>query len=95
MTTRDVARFHHRFRCNRAIGLHDTPRHALGQLGQCIADVGELGLLAFALAIEPGLRVGGRSMGGVTARLAVEVTFAVAATRRRLVRTILGAEALH
>jgi hypothetical protein len=28
-------------------------------------------------------------------RLAVEVTFAVAAPRRRLVRAILGAEALH
>src|SRR5215472_11478870 len=37
-------------------------------LGQRVADVGELGLLAFALAIEPGLGVGGRSVRVVAAR---------------------------
>ena len=34
-------------------------------------------------------------MLSATARLVVDVTFAVVASRRRLVRTILGAEALH
>src|SRR6516165_6605812 len=62
-------------------------------LGQGIADVGELCLLA--LAIEPGVGIGGRNVGIVAARLAVEVTFAIATTRRRLTRTVLGAEALH
>src|SRR5262245_45656829 len=64
-------------------------------LGQRVADVAELGLLAFALAIEPFLRVAGRSVRMVAACLAMEVTFAVAAARGRLVRAILGAEALH
>jgi hypothetical protein len=64
-------------------------------LGQCIADLGELGLLAFALTIQASIGVGDRSMRAVATRLGVEVTFAVAATRRRLVRAILGAEAFH
>jgi hypothetical protein len=54
-------------------------------LGQCAADIGELGLLAFALAIEPCLGIGRRSVRIVAARLAMEVTLTVAAARRRLV----------
>jgi hypothetical protein len=59
-------------------------------LGQRVVDVGELGLPAFALAIEPGLRVGGRRVRVVAALLAVEVAFAIAAARRRLVRAPLA-----
>jgi hypothetical protein len=74
---------HHRHGCltfdgsrRRAeLGLDHQP---VAVLGQRVADIGELGLLAFALAIEPGLRIGGRSVRVVAARLAVKVTFAVA-----------------
>jgi hypothetical protein len=55
------------------LGLDHQP---VAVLGQCIADIGELGLLAFALAIELGLRIGGRSVRVVAARLAVEVALA-------------------
>jgi hypothetical protein len=65
------------------LGLDHQPMTVLGQR---VADVGELGLLAFALAIEPGLRVGGRRLHVVAALLAVEVAFAIAAARRGLVR---------
>jgi hypothetical protein len=79
--------------CRRAeLGLDHQP---VAVLGQRIADVGKLDLLAFALAIEPGCRIGGRSMRVVAARLAVEVALAVAAARRRLVRAVLDPEALR
>jgi hypothetical protein len=53
--------------------------------------MGELFLLAFALSIEPLVGIGGRSVGVVAERLALTVTFAIVATRWRLIRTILGA----
>ena len=52
-------------------------------------------LLAGALAIEPGIRIGGRGMGLVRARLLAEVAFAVAARSRRLARAVFRPEALH
>jgi hypothetical protein len=71
-------------------GLHHQP---VAVLGQRVADVGKLGLLAFALAIEPGVGVGGRGVRVIAACLAVEVALAVAAARRRFIRAVLGAEA--
>jgi hypothetical protein len=53
------------------------------------------GLLAGALAEQPGLGIRGRGMGVVAPLLAVEVPAAVAAARRWLVGAILRAEALH
>src|SRR6516162_9667471 len=41
------------------------------QVQQAFADIGELGLLAFALAIEPCLGIGSRSVRVVAARLAM------------------------
>jgi hypothetical protein len=39
--------------------------------------------LTFGLAIQPGVRVGGRGMGIVAARLAMEIAFSVAARAGR------------
>src|SRR6516165_5288312 len=60
-------------------------------------DEAQLRLLAFTLAVEPGIGIGGRSMGVVRAFLAVEVRFGIApaAVRWRLARAILGLDALH
>jgi hypothetical protein len=52
---------------------------------QMLMDIGQLGLLA--LAMEPGVRVGGRSMGVVAARLTMEVTLA-ARRKKRLRRQL-------
>src|SRR5688572_4240750 len=47
-------------------------------LHQPMPDEAQLRLLAFALAVEPGIRIGGRSMGVVRAFLAMEVRFGIA-----------------
>src|SRR3954465_12237226 len=54
----------------------------------------QLGFLAAALAVEPGIRVGGRGMGVVAALLAVEVLLAIAPAIRRRARAVLRPEAL-
>src|SRR6516164_3329976 len=60
-------------------------------------DEAQLRLLAFILAVEPGIGIGGRSMGVVCAFLAMEVRFGIApaALSRRLARAVLGLDALH
>src|SRR3954463_12689954 len=55
-------------------------------LHQGMADEAELRLTARALAVEPGIRVGGALMSVVGAALAVEIAFAVAPMGRRLAR---------
>ncbi len=47
-------------------------------LHQPMPDEAQLRLLAFTLAIEPGIGIGGRSMGVVRASLAMEVRFGIA-----------------
>ena len=53
-------------------------------------NVAELGSLAAAFAIKPGIRVGGRGMRLVTALLVVDILLAVAPGRRLLVCLALG-----
>src|SRR3954470_24642645 len=60
-----------------------------------MADEAELRLTAGALAVEPGIRVGGALMSVVGAALAVEIAFAVAPMGRRLARAVLRPNALH
>lgn len=58
-------------------------------LHQAVANEGELGLLARSLAMELGVRVGGRGMRVVGALVAVEIRFSVApAAAVKLVRTV-------
>src|SRR6201997_2733779 len=72
-------------------------QQAVAVLHQPMPDEAQLRLLAFTLAIEPGVRIGGRSMGVVRAFLAMEVRFGIApaALRRWLARVALGLDALH
>src|SRR6478736_4363149 len=53
--------------------------------------------LAFALTVEPGIGIGGRSMAIVRALLAMEVRFGIApaALCRRLARAVLRLDTLH
>jgi len=60
-----------------------------------VAHEAKLCLLAGALTQEPGIRIGRAGMSIVAAPLAVEVTLAVAAGRRRFVRSVFRAEALQ
>jgi hypothetical protein len=62
-------------------------------LHQPMPDEAKLRLLAFALAVESGIGIGGRSMGIVRAFLAMEVRFGIApaALRRRLARAVPSA----
>jgi hypothetical protein len=46
-------------------------------------DEAQLRLLAFTLAVEPGIAIGGRSMGVVRACLAMEVRFGIASAALR------------
>lgn len=70
---------------------------AVAVLHQSVPDEAQLRLLAFALAVQPGVRIGGRSMGVVRALLAMEFRFGIApaALRRRLARAVLRLDALH
>src|SRR6201997_5866707 len=72
-------------------------QQAVTVLHQPMPDKAQLRLLAFTLAVEPGIRIGGRSMGVVRASLAMEVRFAIApaALSRRLARAVLRLDALH
>src|ERR1700721_4309497 len=72
-------------------------QQAMTVLHQPMPDEAKLRLLAFALAVEPGIGIGGRSMGIVRAFLAMEVRFGIApaALRRRLARAVLRLYALH
>ena len=81
----------------RAVGLAHpaVDQQTVPVLHQGMADEGQLGLLASALAVEPGLGVGGRGVGVVAALLTVEMALAVAARPRRLAAAVLGPEALH
>ena len=58
-----------------AIGLggHRGGDQAVTVLHQRMAEIGQMRLLAVALLVEPGVRIGGRSMGLVRALLTVEV----------------------
>ena len=85
-----------------ALGMPVSPGQASADhkaravLHQGVPHEAELRLLASALAVEPRVRVGGRGMGRVGARLAPEVRLRIAPARgRRLIRTLLGPEALH
>src|SRR6476659_4199854 len=62
-----------------------------------MTDEAKLRLLAFALAVEPGIGIGGRSMAIVRALLAMEVRFGIApaALCRRLARAVLRLDTLH
>ena len=65
-----------------------------------VAHVAELGLLPTSLAVEPGVRIGGRGVRVVAPSLAMEVALGVAPTarvaRRRFIAAFrLGLEALH
>src|ERR1700685_1231040 len=53
-------------------------QQAMTGLHQPMPDEAKLRLLAFALAIKPGIGIGGRSMGIVRAFLAMEVRFGIA-----------------
>jgi hypothetical protein len=72
-------------------------QQAVAVLHQPMPDEAQLRLLAFTLAVEPGIGIGGRSMGVVRALLAMEVRFGIAppALRRRLARAVLRLDALH
>src|SRR6476661_7351940 len=72
-------------------------QQAVAVLHQPMTDEAKLRLLAFALAVEPGIGIGGRSMAIVRAFLAMEVRFGIAPTTlcRRLARAVLWLDALH
>ena len=65
-----------------------------GPIHQHMAQIAELGRLAVALAIEPGIRVGHRLVGLIRALLAAEILPAVAARIGRRSAAILRLEAL-
>jgi hypothetical protein len=70
--------------CSYSFGMPVSPcqtgvdQQAMTVLHQPMPDEAQLGLLAFALAVEPGFGIGGRSMAVVRAFLAMEVRFGVA-----------------
>jgi hypothetical protein len=81
---------------------------AVPVLHQHVPDEAELRLLAGTFAVQPGIGIGGRGVAVVGAPLAVEVTFLIpslsccraprflaVAAARRVVRVVLGPEALH
>src|ERR1700689_5709518 len=72
-------------------------QQAMTVLHQPMPDEAKLRLLAFALAVESGIGIGGRSRGIVREFLAMEVRFGIApaALRRRLARAVLRLDALH
>ena len=76
-------------------------QQAVAVFHQPMPDEAQLRLLAFTLAVEPGIGIGGRSMGVVRAFLAMEVRFGIApaALRRRLAMVVAWAvrrlDALH
>src|SRR4029077_6779599 len=53
-------------------------QQAVAVLHQPMSDEAQLRLLAFTLAVEPGIGIGGRSMGVVRTFLAMEVRFGIA-----------------
>jgi hypothetical protein len=53
-------------------------QQAMAVLHQPMSDEAQLRLLAFTLAVEPGIRIGGRSVGFVRAFLAMEVCLGIA-----------------
>ena len=53
-------------------------QRAVAVLHQAMPDEAQLRLLAFPLAVEPDIGIGGRGMGVVRALLAVEVRFSIA-----------------
>lgn len=76
----------------RQVGIDD---HPVAVLHQRMAQEGELGLLACALAMQLCLRIGRRDMRRIAALLAMEAAFAIAALVGLPIRLILGPEALH
>src|ERR1700749_243506 len=73
-------------------------QQAVAVLHQPMPDEAQLRLLAFTLAIEPSIGIGGRTMGVVRALLAMKVGLRIAPTtalRRRLARALLWLDALH
>ena len=56
-------------------------QQAVAVLHQPMPDEAQLRLLAFTLAVEPGIGIGGRNMGIVRAFLAMEVRFGIAPSR--------------
>src|SRR6266850_3068157 len=79
-------------RCGCQARIH---RQAMTVLHQDVTLVAQLGLVRLALAGQPRLGVGRRGMGGVAARLAVEVHSRIARVVGRLARRVLALEALQ
>src|SRR5271154_7220540 len=78
-------------------GQAGVDQQAMTVLHQPMTDEAKLRLLSFALAVEPGIGIGGRSMAMVRAFLAMEVRFGIppAALYRRLARSVPRLDALH
>lgn len=79
--------------CRMAVGQRQAgvEQQAVAVLHQPMAHEAQRGLLAFPLAVEPGLGIGGRGMRVIRALLAIEVRFGIApaAFSRRLARAVL------
>src|SRR5919202_2897179 len=68
---------------------------AIAVFHEQVAHVTALGSLPPSLAIEPGIRIGGRGMRLIAPLLPAEVALAVAPRAGRLVAALLGPEAFH